>query len=422
MFISHHPLQRSVCHSMRLLVVSLGLAACADPTAPAQRPTIITSLPRALTAAEAAIAGSTPEFGINLLREVNGTFADSNVFLSPLSASMALAMTLNGAGGSTYTEMRQTLGLPDRPLAELNAGYQSLILMLRGLDRTVDFRLANAVWYSNSFSPLIAPAFLADTKQFFDAEVGGLDFQSAQAPTTINAWVNRSTNGKIDRIVDRIPPEMIMYLVNATYFKGAWRDAFDPRQTAAGTFTTHTGARVTAQMMTRKGGIRTRTGNGVEVVELPYGGDAYVMTIALPPVGQSINAFVSALTPQSWDAMVASLADVSWDVYLPKFTLRFEDNLNDELKALGMRTAFVAGGADFTRLSPIAGRQLYVSAVKQKTFVDVNEAGTEAAAVTSVGIGVTSLPPAIRIDRPFVFAIRERLSGTVLFMGKIVQP
>jgi len=405
------------------LAAALGLEACADPTSPAiARPAVITALPRALTAAELSIAGSTPSFGVNLLREVNRTFADSNVFLSPLSASMALAMTMNGANGTTYSQMRETLGLPDRPLAELNAGYQSLIGMLRGLDATVDFRIANSVWYANSFGPLIAPTFLSDTKTFFDAQVSGLDFRSPQAPTTINAWVNTSTNGKIDRIVNAIPAEMVMYLINATYFKGAWRDGFDPRATASGTFTMQTGAPVSVPFMTRKGGFRARTSGGVDVAELPYGGDAYVMTIVMPPVGQPINTFVASLTAQSWATMVGGLNDVTWDVYLPKFTLRFEDKLNNELQALGMRHAFVEGGADFTRLSPTAGRELYISEVKQKTFVDVNEVGTEAAAVTSVGVGVTSLPPSLRFDRPFVFAIRERLSGTVIFMGKIVKP
>ena len=404
------------------LVAGLGVVACGEPTSPGAKPAVISALPRALSASESAIANSTPSFGVNLLREVNRSYADSNVFLSPLSASMALAMTMNGANGTTYTQMREALGLPDQPLADLNAGYQSLITMLRGLDGTVDFRLANSIWYANSFAPFIAPTFLTDTRTFFDARVTGLDFQSPQAPSTINAWVNTSTNGKIDRIVDAIPSNIVMYLINATYFKGAWRDGFAPSATTSSTFTTATGARVSVPMMTRKGGFRARMGNGVEVGELPYGGDAYVMTLVMPPVGQSINAFVASLTASSWASLVSGLNDVTWDIYLPKFTLRFEDKLNDELQALGMRQAFIAGGADFTRLSPTAGRDLYISDVKQKTFVDVNEVGTEAAAVTSVGIGVTSLPPSIRFDRPFVFAIRERLSGTVLFMGKIVRP
>ncbi|MBK8250266.1 MAG: serpin family protein [Gemmatimonadetes bacterium] len=410
---------------MRLIRFSLVCAAamaCADPTDPQGKPAPITALPRQLNTTEQALAASTTGFGIGLLREVNKTFADSNVFISPLSATMALGMTLNGASNSTYDEMRGALNLPDRPLSELNASYQGLVTMLRGLDKTVDFRIANSIWYRNSFASAVAPAFLADTRTFFDAEASGLDFASPQALTTINSWVNTSTNGKITKILDQIPPELVMYLINATYFKGAWRDSFDPQRTGDGPFTTHRGQQVTAKLMTRKGGYRAAQLNGTQVVELPYGGDAFVMTVAMPALNVDINTFIASLTPATWASFSATLTEPGYDLVFPKFKLEWEDRLNNELQALGMRQAFIEGGADFTRLSPTMGRDLYVSEVKQKTFVDVNEEGTEAAAVTSVGIGVTSLPPSIRIDRPFVFAIRERLSGTVLFIGKIVRP
>lgn len=405
------------------LVLSAALAtACGEPTAPSAKPPLISALPRSLTVAETSIANATTNFGLDLLREVNREFPDSNVFLSPLSASMALGLSLNGANGTTYDEMRGALALPNQPLADLNAGYRSLITLLRGLDATVDMRLANSVWYRNSFGPQIAPTFLADAQTFFDARVTGLDFGNAQAPSTINAWVAEQTNNKITKIVEQIPAQTVMYVINAVYFKGSWRDGFDARKTAAAQFTTASGSRVPVQMMTRKGKVRARTSAGIDVLELPYGGDAFVMTIVAPPSTQSIDNFISALTPATWESLVTGLGSVDWDVYLPKFTLEFEDALKDDLQALGMRQAFVEGGADFTRLSPTLGREMFISQVKQKTFVDVNEVGTEAAAVTSVEFGVTSLPPAIRIDRPFVFAIRERLSGTVLFMGKIIHP
>jgi serpin B len=407
---------------LRLVAPAAALLACADPSGPQGKPAPITALPRQLNTTEQAIATSTTSFGLSLLREVNKSFADTNVFISPLSATMALGMALNGASNATYNEMRGALALPDRPLAELNASYQGLIAMLRGLDKTVDFRIANSVWYRNTFASAIAPAFLGDTKTYFDAQVAGLDFATAQALTAINSWVNTSTNGKITKIIDQIPPEMVMYLINATYFKGAWRDGFDPKKTGDGPFTTHRGQQVTTKLMSRKGGYRAAQVNGAQVVELPYGGDAFVMTIAMPAFNVNINTFVAGQTPASWATLTATLTEPGYDLILPKFRLEWEDKLNNELQAMGMRQAFVEGGADFTRLSPSMGRNLFISEVKQKTYVDVNEEGTEAAAVTSVGVGVTSLPPSIRIDRPFVFAIRERLSGTVLFMGKILKP
>ncbi|MEP7347096.1 MAG: serpin family protein [Gemmatimonadaceae bacterium] len=396
--------------------------ACSNPTSSGGKPAEITVLPRQLSPSEQAIATATSGFAFSLLQEVNRNAADSNVFISPLSASMALGMALNGAATETHDEMRTALGIGGRPLAELNGGYKALIELLRGLDKTVDFRIANAVWYRDIFAPSIAPSFLADAKEFFDAKVTGLNFESPQAVTTVNDWVNTGTNGKIAKILDDIPSNVVMYLMNAIYFKGAWRQPFDPKQTADASFTDHRGNRIDVKMMTRKGGFRLRSGADGTVVELPYGGDAFVMTILLPPEGTDINAFVSTLTPGRWQAATSGLAESSFDLYVPKFKLTWSDGLNDELKSMGMRRAFVPDGADFTRLSPTMGRNLYITDVRQKTFVDVNEEGTEAAAVTSVGVGVTSLPPSVRLDRPFVFAIRERLSGVILFVGKIVRP
>ena len=361
-------------------------------------------------------------FGVRLLREVNGSFADSNVFLSPLSASMALGMTINGAVGTTFEEMRAALGFGTESYAELNATYQSLIEMLRGLDPHVQFTIANAIFYRNSFASEIEPAFLAESEEFFDAEVGGLDFGTPQALAAVNDWAKEQTNGKIPRILDEIRPEIVMLLMNAIYFKGDWRHGFHPDETHDLPFTTPTGEVVQAKTMRRKGGFRAGQGAGATVIELPYGGDAFVMTILLPDEGIAIDDFVASLTPESWQAATANLDDSELELYFPKFKLAWEDTLNDELKQMGMVQAFIPDGADFTRISQSLGRNLYIDFVKQKAFVDVNEVGTEAAAVTVVGVGVTSAPPSFRVDRPFVFALRERLSGTILFLGKIVKP
>jgi serpin B len=176
-------------------------------------------------------------------------------------------------------------------------------------------------------------------------------------------------------------------------------------------------------MMSRRGGFRVRQlSAGTLAAELPYGGDAFVMTAILPPQNADINTFIDALTPQLLQALTSEMSDAPMLLRLPKFRLAWEDELNDELKSLGMQRAFVPDGADFTPLSASLGRHLYVSKVRQKTFVDVNEEGTEAAAVTSVDIGVTSAPSSVDFNRPFVFVIRERLSGTILFIGKIVRP
>ena len=405
------------------LAAMLLLPACSDPSSPDGSPPKISELPRPLTVVELEMVSAANTFGFNLLKEVNGSFADSNVFLSPLSASMALGMTMNGAEGTTFEEMRSTLGFGPRTYEELNNSYRSLIAMLRDLDPKVEFKIANAIYYDLAdMGDAVEPAFLTQSQEFFDAEVKGLDFRLAGAVDTVNAWANRNTNGKIPTIIDKIEEQIVMLLMNAIYFKGDWRAGFKTAETTTEAFHALRGTDVSVQMMRRKGGFRQGRIANATVAELPYGGDAFVMTILLPDEGIGVNTFVSSLGPSTWEQATAQLSDSEVDIYLPKFRLAWEDTLNDELKQMGMRQAFEPDVARFTRISRSIGDKLYIDFVKQKAFVDVNEVGTEAAAVTVVGIGVTSAPMPVRIDRPFVFAIRERLSGTVLFLGKIVEP
>ena len=406
-----------------LLALVLFSAACSDPNAPSRSAPRITALPRALSSGEQAIIGASNGFGFGLLRELDRTRADSNIFMSPLSASMALGMTMNGAAGPTFDEMRTALAFGTQSAAEINASYRSLIDLLRGLDRTVDFRIANSIWYRNGFP--FEQSFLDESRRFFDAKVAGLDFASAGAVPTINDWVKQSTSGKIDKILDGpIDDDVVMYLINAIYFNGSWTTRFDKNQTRTEQFNTIGGTTAPIAMMRRTDTIRVAETPDAQVVDLPYGGGAYTMTILLPKQGRSVREVVSTLTADAWTAAIAGATPRSIELQMPKFTMRWDALLNDPLQALGMRQAFQGGAADFTRMSRAAGDRLYISKVKQKAFVDVHEEGTEAAAVTSVEIGVTCAcgPQVIRIDRPFIFAIRERLSGTILFFGKIVRP
>ncbi len=396
--------------------------ACSDPNAPGGGRRI-TALPRALSSGEQAVIDASNAFGFNLLRKLDRTRGDSNIFMSPLSASMALGRTMTGAAGQTFDEMRSALSFGARPSTEINAAYRSLIDMLRTLDPAVDFRIANSIWYRTGFP--FETSFLDESKQFFDARVTGLDFASPSAVPTINDWVKQSTNGKIDAIVDGpIDADIVMYLINAIYFNGAWTTRFDKSLTRPDQFTTVAGSTAPITMMHRTDTLRVAETPDAQVVDLPYGGGAFAMTIVVPKPGKGIDALVSSLSAESWASAVAGVVPRSAELVMPKFTLRWEALLNDPLQALGMRQAFQGDVADFTRMSRAAGNRLYISKVKQKSFVDVHEEGTEAAAVTSVEVRITCAcgPQVIRIDRPFVFAIRERLSGTILFLGKIVRP
>ncbi len=406
------------------LALSPAFSACdliTGPRSPRGAPAELKALPRALTAAELRIIAGTNTFAFGLLRETVRQETGANVFVSPLSASMALGMTMNGAKGTTLSEMQATLGFGGVSLAGADAAYRSLIDLLLGLDSGVDMRLANSIWARQGYP--FEQSFYDAVRQYFDAEVATLDFGSPSAAPTINDWVKKSTAGKIDQIIDApIDPSLVMFLINAVYFKASWRDRFDAAQTHDAPFQVDGGTR-TVKMMHRSGiGSYFQTTDGVRGVELPYARGAYVMDIVLPPQGTSLRTLVEALDTARWNRWLAGLHQVELlDLSMPRFQLRYETLLNDPLKALGMPTAFTAL-ADFTGMSRAGG--LRIGFVKQKTYVDVNEEGTEAAAVTVVGVGDTAIGPVFTfvVDRPFLMAIRERFSGSILFLGAIGAP
>jgi serpin B len=406
-----------------LAPVLMVLAACGGqelPTAP------ITSLPRPLTPAESRIVQADNSFTFALLRETLAREpAGANVFVSPLSVAMALGMTYNGANGATATAFEQTLQAAGLTRDEINAAYRGLIDLLRGLDPTTTFTIANSIWYRQDY--VFAPSFLQTNHTYFDAEVRGLDFASPGAAGTINRWVSGATAGRIPEIVNApTPDDIVMYLINAIYFKGTWTHRFDAGRTQPQPFHRVDGSQVAVPLMTHGAQVpvRARRLPEAEVLDLPYGGGAYSMAVVLPAPGRTLDVVLSQLTQSRWDTWMAALDSDQVTVFLPRFTLRYDlEPMDEVLKTLGLGPAYCdAAGLppDFTRMDP-SGRAC-ISNVKHKTFVLVDEAGTEAAAATSVGVGVVSVPPTFRVDRPFLFAIRERFSGTILFVGRIMDP
>jgi serpin B len=310
--------------------------------------------------------------------------------------------------------MRSTLHLTGSTREDVNGSYKSLISLLRGLDPQTRFTIANSIWYDQTF-PFNA-SFLDESKQYFDAEVAGLDFTSPSALTTINSWVDTQTNGKIPGILEQIDSDEVMFLVNAIYFKGTWVKQFDKSKTVDAPFYAADATTSTVPMMSRAPGVLLTRNAEYSAVDLPYGNSAFTMTVVLP--NGDIDAFAESFDEAKWNALLSSLRDNDVGVYLPRFRIEWKRLLNPDLERLGMRSAFV--DADFTRMSPL-GRSLVITKVIQKTYVDVDEEGTEAAAATSVGIGPTSAPVSFRADRPFLVVIRERFSGTILFIGKIAK-
>ncbi|MFA4837930.1 MAG: serpin family protein [Candidatus Neomarinimicrobiota bacterium] len=377
---------------------------------------------RELSTVEKKLTDSDNRFGLKVFRQIVKEQPDQNIFISPLSVTMALGMTFNGAAGETQTAMRNTLEYGDLSIDEINQSYAGLIDLLTSADSKVNFQIANSIWYRNTFS-VIADFINVNTK-YFDAKVSALDFDRSDAADIINSWVNEKTNGKIKEIVPKpISSEMVMYLINAIYFKGSWTYEFNKDHTTDEPFYLSSGNSTTCKMMSHKSDHPYFQNEQVQAIDLAYGNAGFSMTIFLPAYGSNVNTLIESLDNDSWNEWLSQLDTAEVSLFMPKFKLSYQLKMIDVLSTLGMEIAFVPGQADFTKIN--ANGDLYISEVMHKTFVDVNEEGTEAAAVTAVGVGATSVgpeSPVMRIDRPFIFAIRERQSGTILFIGKIMEP
>jgi serine protease inhibitor len=400
-----------------LLMMLATLSSCKqNPAGPASDNPI-----NRITPLEKKVVETGNSFGFKLFTCLNNEETGKNIFISPFSVSMAFGMLLNGANGSTLDSLEQVLGDAGMSLDDINAAYKNSSSFLTTLDAHVSFQIANSIWYTYGFPAL--PNFLNVNKNYFNAEVNSLDFTSPSAPLTINNWVNTKTNGKIPTIIDGgIPSGTVMYLINAIYFKGAWTNSFNTSNTNDASFTCGDGSLTTCKMMSQNATFAYYADNFVQAIDLPYSDGSFSMTVLLPAAGVSIDQYASALTQVQWNTIINKLDSANVDLYVPKFTLNYSKSLGDELKALGMGIVFDYMRANLTGISKMG--KLYVTDVLHKTYVKVDEEGTEAAAVTTIVVGVTVVfpKPVMRIDRPFIFAIREHKTGTILFIGKVVNP
>lgn len=366
----------------------------------------------------APFAEQTTQFAFDIAKRVVAEEGPTkNVFISPLSLHIALGMILNGANNETAQEIQKTLKLDAQTLAEANQTYQNLMENLPNTDPKVTMKLANSVWYRNTFQ--VAASFQDVLKQTFKAQVSAKDFNNSSTVTDINTWASESTNGKIPKVIDQIQPDNVMFLLNALYFKGDWQTQFKTEQTIDAPFKLASGSETTVRMMRLEDTLRRAFRSNYAAIQLPYGSNKFAMTVLLPAESTTADALLSGFSSADWNQLQKDMQISKIDFGLPKFTLNYEITLNKALTAMGMPTAFT-DRADFTKINPAGG--LLLSFVKQNTFVAVDEKGTEAAAVTTGGITTTSMPMPTLCDRPFVFVIHEKTSGTVLFVGKIADP
>lgn len=395
-------------------LLTLLLVQCSDrSTAPAPKET-----PQ-LNVTDQQVATASNNFGLKLFRQIVAQEPDTNIFISPLSVAMALSMTYNGARGETQAAMQEALGLQGLTIDEVNASCRHLIDFLSDLDADVRMQIANSIWYRLGFTVL--PEFLDVNHTYFDAEVQALDFNDNSSVGIINNWVNENTNGKISSIVDDIPDYIVMFLIDAVYFKGSWTESFNPDLTFEAPFLLPGGSSVSCQMMAQSGLFSYYRGDDFAMLDLPYGNGDFSMTIFLPDSVNGVDAMIGQFTDENWETWLANLQPEALDILLPKFELEYALQLNSALSALGMGVAFVAGAADFSGID--GNNDLYIDKVKHKTYVKVDEEGTEAAGVTSVEVGLTSImTPYFLANHPFVYVIREKTSGSILFIGKLVEP
>lgn len=404
-----------------MISTSVGLfalaAGCAEPLAPGTQP-----MAPVHVELDERVTDAFTDFGLALFERVRTERPAENVFVSPTSAALALTMAYNGASGETRTAMAQALGVGtlDPELVDQTAA-EWMNALATGDSRT-ELAIANSIWSREGFP--FRESFLERNRNAFGAEIRELPFDDA-AVRTINQWVNDQTRGKIPSILDTISAETVMFLINTVYFKGEWHFRFEEEQTRPGPFTRFDGTEVEVPMMRQSATLPYRSDAGFQMVALPYGDGRFSMVLALPERESSLADFHARLDADRWGQWVAELSETDVRISLPRFRIESDLPLEETLADLGMQVAFDPRAADFSRMGA-AG--LYLSSVRQKTFIEVDEVGSEAAAATSISVGIVCAgcgpppPPQLHFDRPFFFAIHDSATQTILFMGQYGDP
>lgn len=365
----------------------------------------------------------TNDFGFNLYK--NLARGNENMMISPVGISLAMEMAYNGATGATREAMAEALNIQGIEVERLNKNNLALIYLLTTADPKVTLNIANSIWMVEDFK--FSEAFVETVKNDYQAVAKKLDFGDPKSAAVINKWVEDQTQGTIDGIVTApLDPETIMFLINAVYFNGPWTSPFEKALTTDQIFKLSDGQTVTVPTMYQSGSFNYLKTSDFQALRLPYGEEEQMaMVLFLPNEDASLDEFQQQLSQENWSNWNALFEEKEGSLMLPKFTMEYESSLNQALTDLGMGVAFEAGKADFSGMAAGATSDIYISEVKHKTFIQVDEAGTEAAAVTSVEVGTTSMPVydfELNFDRPFFYAIQDSETGAIIFMGSVLDP
>ena len=364
------------------------------------------------------------DFGFELFQNVyNYETEYENIMISPLSVSLALAMTYNGADGETKDAMENTLKVSGLTPEEINNSYHDLVEALKSLDPKVLLEIANAIFYREGFA--VENEFINTNKYYYDAEVEALDFGAQQeALDIINGWVGDHTNHKIESILNQITPEQVMFLLNAIYFKGTWQKEFNEESTEELPFYLENGSTIQTETMQRLDTLPYMSNDLFSAIQLSYGKGSYNMFVFLPEEDRDLQEIIDKLDKENWETWMENFQKTEKvDIKFPRFKYEYDITMNDVLAEMGMGVAFT-GAADFTGINQDGN--LFIDFVKHKSFIEVNEEGTEAAAVTVVAIALTAMPQQQKVpfyvNRPFLYAITEKSTGAILFMGTVKNP
>lgn len=362
------------------------------------------------------------DFAIAFFKQLNSEEeSDKNIFVSPFSISTALSMTTNGAAGQTLDDMRNALKIGELPMAQVNTDYKTLLEVLPKLDPQTKLKLAQSIWPQTDYPVL--NEFLKLNESYYASEVHPIDFRADLhgAIEKVNLWVSDNTDGLIEDALSELPGNVVMLLINAIYFKGTWKAKFDPELTSPMPFFAPGGATEVDMMHLPEGSFPYFENDLFQAVDLPYSDSIFSMTVFLPKEGKDVEAVISELSPENYELWLSKFSNQNLDLYLPKFKMEYGAKLKRTLSDMGMGLAF-SDAADFSKM--IDGGGVKIDDVIHKAFVEVNEEGTEAAAVTVVVIIETSaqFPTLFKADHPFFFVIRDNKTNSILFMGKVMNP
>ena len=369
-----------------------------------------------LTRAEQTLVNSNNDFAFNLFRQVT---SQKSEIVSPISITYALGMLNNGAAGETQAEINKVLGFGVTGADGINAFCQKMLTEATKLDKLTKVMIANTIYMNKDYE--LKPDFISKAKTFYDATPETRDFHDGKTLGVINKWGSDHTEGMIPEVLtgDEFDPNAVSYLLNAIYFKGAWSEKFDKGNTKNELFHGYNGD-TQVPMMHQEHEFNYTETDDCQALRLPYGNNAYSMTILLPKEGKTVSDVLSTLTAETWQRYQL-MGGAIVDVKLPRFESQSDVNLKSIMSALGMPRAFDDRLAEFPHFCNVP---TYIELMKQVARIKLNEEGTEAAAVTVIGIKMTALDPGepqhveFHATRPFLYVISEKSTGAIFFIGQ----